>query len=475
MKRTLMILLAVLFIFSAGCSSSSVPDGNNNSENGDIVVYNGLKNPEGARAVAYLEYLETNKGIKINIEEWDITTPIKDLNGLLKIDLDTYRTYFADRQELFLPLNDILASNVYACDIPDGIMNAVTDEDGNIWGFLISHDIDYLARSYNDEAIRQLEVDIPRTPGEFMNFLIQAKEELLIDAITVVEEFCAESFYDVFAYYNCPVIDGRFTIGWDEDRQMFMDHAITDEMVQSIQFIKELDEAGLISYTSGTSYLMDNALADNKCISVVTNKGLGTGSKHIASGFTDSVFYLEYGSEEEKLYEETEYNSIYVIPAGTTNASSKVDKFIETFYSGELLNKIGEWGIDGENFIYISSDIINDVNYKKHYEPRLSGWWIDNRYYKITPDEDQDYYMFWNDNFWPEIKTNFYNGVYTVLPIDKSISYNERSVEKMELHNTFNNLLFKFIVEDMTVEEFFDEYKNKMTELGVEAYIEGLN
>ena len=476
MKKTLIIVLTAILTITAGCSPSDSSRKEVIGTEG-IVIYNGLKNPDRPQPIEYLEYLESNKGIKVIPTPWDTSVSIQGLDGILKIDLQTYRAYFKDRHELFLSLNDILASNIYSSDTPAGIMNAVTDSDGNIWGFLISHDIDYYSRVYSEAVMEQLKIEMPKNPKDFKDFLTAAKDEMNMDGINVTADFCAQSFYDIFAYFDCHIIDSEFTIGWNEALQEFIDYTYTDEMMQSLQFIKELDKAGLVNHVMGDYNSLVNAFNINNTTTTVFTKGLAhdAEAKILSSGFNNSVFYLEYGSENIKYYFEYEYNCIYVVPINTTDAPNKVNKFIDKFYGDESLNKIGQWGIEGENFLNKSPELIFNTGYKYYYNPRLSGWWIENHYMRAATDRELDYSQFWKDSFWPEIKENYYNGVYQVKPIDKSIDYNVRNTGKNDLHTAFNRLLYKFIVDDMSVEAFIEEYTGEMKRLGAEAYIDSLN
>jgi hypothetical protein len=70
-------------------------------------------------------------------------------------------------------------------------MNVATDEGGDIGGFLISHEINYPVHAYNEKAMVQLETEIPGTTGGLNTFLINAKEKLPIEKLTIVEEYLA--------------------------------------------------------------------------------------------------------------------------------------------------------------------------------------------------------------------------------------------------------------------------------------------
>ncbi len=123
--------MASLF-FVSGCSNQEKPVKTNKGTN-KIVIYNGLDKPENQRTLDFVEFLKTEKGITLVNEEWKLSsTPVTELNGLLKIHVSQYKFFYDNRHDYFLPLNKILSSNVFSGNIPQGIQNAVSDEDGNI-------------------------------------------------------------------------------------------------------------------------------------------------------------------------------------------------------------------------------------------------------------------------------------------------------------------------------------------------------
>ncbi len=465
MKKVMVIICIVLLIIATGCSAG---DGSTRKTDSldEITIYDGIR--DNNNAAGYLEYLKTNKGIKLNSIPRDRKISIRDIDGLLKIYSDIYKLAFNERHEYFLPLNDILAGNNTVMDIPEGIMNAVTDEDGRIWALLLSHRFNTKSRVYNEKMMEQLGADIPRTIGEFKDLLILAKESIGTDIIRVSEDTCSEMFFDVFAFFKCGMINSMYTVSWDEERQLFMDHASTNEMLQSLKFIKELDEAELITTGMGKGNLIASAFNNDNVFTIAMSNNSGLDNIYSSNGFDGSKFTLEIGFENSFLY---------VVPFGTSDADRKVNDFINAFFEDEEMNKAGYWGIDGKNYTYISPEFISINDPKTIYMPWISDCWLTNFYIPLRSGEKQEDYEYWMENNWVKIQRDYYDGVYRVLPIDKSISDEDRGLHATDIHihNAFSITLFKFIKEDMSVDAFFEEYEKEMKKLGIEEYLDGLN
>ena len=463
MKKLLMALLIVLFVIVSGCSLKGDSSREKNTPE-DITIYNGVNFKN--KTVEYLEYLENYRNVKLNPVSREFFTEIKTLDGLLRIQMYEYIYYFKERHNLLLPLNDILNESSSMLDIPEGIMNAVTDDNGDIWAILLSHRFDTRSRVFNKEMMEQLGVDIPRTTNDLMELLMLTKEVFDGDIIIVNKDNCAEMFYDVFAYFQCATINGRFTIGWDEEKHLYMDHVDTYEMIQSLQFIKELDAAGLISTTLNNENPETEAYINNEVFTTVMSNKYGLSEKYSSYGFTGSNFLLE-------AWEENSY--IYVVPNGTTNPDKKVNDFISIFYEDEQMNKTGFHGIEGESYAYINPEFIKKINPVTYYSPGTSDCWITNFYIPLSYKENKADYEFWLNNQWNKIQEDYYKGAFRVLPIDKTLGFAERIHNSRDIHYAFSRMLYKFIDEDMSVAQFIKEYEEKQKKFGIEDYLDVLN
>jgi len=452
--------------FVSGCSNQEKPAKTNKRTN-EIVIYNGLDNPENQRALDFVEFLKAEKGITLVNEEWKLsTTPVIELNGLLKIHASQYKFFYDNRHDYFLPLNEILSSNVFSGNIPQGIQNAVSDEDGNIWGLLPSHRFETRSRIYSEEAMELIGKEIPNTAEEFHELLLLAKGVFEGDIIKISKDSCASSFYDIFAYFGCDLISGIYTIGWDLNTGKFVDQTFTEEMYKSLQFIKKIDDEGLITVGMGQENLIYNGFRAGNLFTMTLMDYTGLTEEYSSNAFDGSEILLEIGI----------YNSyVYVVPKNTSDAEYKLSYFIDTFFGDEKINKAGRWGIEGTNYTYVDADFVKIEDINAMYLPKLTDCWLDCFYIPLIRDDNKDEYEHWISRYWQDIREDYYNGVYKVLPLQNSIDFTDRIQSNVELHNAFNNLLYEFLDKNLSVEEFLKEYETKMIKLGVTEYLDGLN
>lgn len=465
MRKLLMIIVLLLLVVIGGCSSEK--ESKKTSDLSDeITIYNAFTRPDD-RTEEYLEYLKSDMGVNLNSTIWRWNTSPKELDGVLKIGLETYRNAYEDRHNVFLPLNDFLSSNYVASEIPEAIMNAVTDEDGNVWALLSSHRFNTRSRVYNEDMMEQLGQDTPQTAEEFKELLMFAKETYDCDIIRVTEDCCCEMFYDIFAYFKSGVINNSYTIGWNKASQSFIDHAITDEMYKSLQFIKDLNEADLIEVSFfGKQNIINVAYEAGNLFTTSLLNGNGLVDKYSSNCFVGSKINIEI--EQEQIY-------LYTIPIGTADVEKKMGDFVNTFFENEKVNKAGSLGIEGKHYTYINPEFISIDISKGIYFPKLADYWLTNFYIYLPDDENPEDYDYWMNKHWPKIQEDYHEGVYWVVPISNSIDRAEGTENDRNIHNTFNRILFKFLEDDRSVDEFFEEYENEMARMGLSDYLESLN
>lgn len=169
---------------------------------------------------------------------------------------------------------------------------------------------------------------------------------------------------------------------------------------------------------------------------------------------------------------------IYVLPVGTENPEVVLDNFISSFYANEQVNKSGRYGKEGEHYTYIDENFVLIGDKQSSVYPLLSDYWISNSYLTIKSLNDKDNYLNWNENNRDKYIEAFYNNVYHIVPVTKSLAFDRLGIMNPGnaiIHNVFSELLYKFIIENQSVEEFFVNYNNEMKKLGIDAYLEKLN
>lgn len=464
MKKFGVVIITIILLITSGCSPKG-DSGGRPQKSEEITIYNAFTRPD-EKTDEYLEYLKSDMGVNLNSLIWRWDTSPQELDGILKVRLEMYKNAYEDRSNVFLPINEFLSSNYFTSKIPEGIMNAVTDEEGNVWALLSSHRFNTRSRVYNKDMMEQLGQDTPETAEEFKDLLMLAKETYDCDIIRVTEDTCSEMFYDIFAYFKSGVINNSYTIGWDEASQSYIDHTLTEEMYKSLQFIKDLNDAKLIEVSMGTQNIITAAYGAGNLFTTTLLDNNGLVDKYSSNCFVESKISIEI--EQEQIY-------LYTIPIGATEVEKKMGDFINTFFEDDKVNKTGRWGIEGKNYTYINPEFVSIDISKGIYNPDLTDCWLTNFYIYSSDDKNPEDYDYWMKNQWPKIQKDYGEGVYWVLPINRSINRGEGTENEKSIHNTFNRILFKFIEFDMSVEEFVKEYKAEMDKLGIEEYLENLN
>ncbi len=162
------------------------------------------------------------------------------------------------------------------------------------------------------------------------------------DIIKISKDNCASSFYDIFAYFGCDLISGIYTIGWDSNTGMFVDQAFTEEMYKSLQFIKKMDEEGLITTGMGQENLIYNGFMAGNLFTMTLMNYTGLTEEYSSNAFDGSEILLEIGI----------YNSyVYVVPKNTSDAEYKLSYFIDTFFGDEKINKAGRWELKKQTIL----------------------------------------------------------------------------------------------------------------------------
>ena len=466
MKKSVIIVVCVILIVSLfGCFEENEKHQISGGASNEIRVFNGFV-VENEENIAFTEFLDTEFGVTYVSLTRNMDIPISELNEILKIDINEYNKIYERRHELLLPLNDLISNNSVIAGIPDSIMNAVTDSDGNIWALLISHRFNTISRIYNEKIMNELEADIPSSLEEFKDLLIKVKDADIENIIRVSEDSCAEMLYDIFANFNCRLFNNKYTIGWNDQEKLFMDYVYTDEMLYSLEYIRELRKAGLISVGLGGDNLISSAFNSDNLFTISKLNRNGLTDDYSTNSFAGSSFIMEVADENMLLY---------VVPKSTENASEKVNYFINTFYGDEKINKAGGRGIEGKHYSYISPEFVSRTD-NPPYFPLISASWISNFYLTLNSVNKKSDYENWLKGEQVAINNNYSNGTYNLLQIDQSINLFERIAPDSGIkHDLFSKMLYKFIKEDLSISQFLEEYESETKKMGIDDYLMTLN
>ncbi len=284
------------------------------------------------------------------------------LSQLTNADLQKY-----GGQGTFLPLNDLIeeyAPNLTALMENDpSIRKAITFPDGNIYSMPSLIEEDFLslrlsARPWiNEDWLKELDMDIPETTGEFYEYLKAVKELDPVGGgktvpyggtdITELVQWLAGSF----GVMNHGAANTNIDLDPDDPSKVRF-YATTDEYKQLLEYIHMLYDEGLIEqniFSIEWGQFLANA-SDNLYGSMIFYDPIELFGEEIGSQY-NSVAALE-GPEGYKDYNKLSPSvwetSSFVITSDNENPEAAV-RWMDYFYSEEGA-KLYYMGVEGETF-----------------------------------------------------------------------------------------------------------------------------
>jgi len=461
--KYLLIALLLVFALLFGCESNK-EESESNTKINDVIsikLYNAISLKD-SMVENYLNYLKSSFNLEINSQKLETLSNIKEVDGILKISIMTFEEVLNEKEENFLPLNDYIKNSTFLSLLPASLINITADSDGQIWGILASHRFETLSRVYNEEIMVELGENVPNNLIEFMSLNERVKENYDIPFMKIDQENCLEAFYDIFAAFDVPLYNGKYTIGWDEKSEKFIDLALSAEMAECLKFIKELNKNNQIEVSKYPINDFSNVFTYSK------NNSNGLFEKYTTNMFDNSFIRLE-----------KDLAFIFVLPINTNEPKITLDNFITSFYENDKINKSGRLGIEGEDYKYIDENFVILLEGTKIRYPIISDYWINNKYILLKSEDEIADYEDWVNIGYKEIKEDFYNNSYKIVPLEHTINKFERmGVEDpkySELHKTFSKVFYRFIENDFTVNEFLSEYQKIQQSMGIDEYFEAKN
>ncbi|MFC0302494.1 ABC transporter substrate-binding protein [Virgibacillus soli] len=395
-KRLLLLMIVILSLLISACSDKgSTNESKKGDESGQNVNETGLpivdekidltffaNKPAQNEDNDWNDILIWNKyseDTNINVK-WDLQNPdaLEEKRNLALGGGDLPDAFFLAQipntdllrygsQEVFLPLNDLIekyAPNLTALmDNDPSIRKAITFPDGNIYSMPSLIEEDFLslrlsARPWiNEDWLKELDMEIPETTGEFYEYLKAVKEldpagggKTIPYGGTHIQEL-VQWLSGSFGVMNHGPSNANLDLDPNDNNKVRF-YATTDEYRQMLEFIHKLYDEGLIEqsiFSIEWGQFLANA-SENLYASMIFYDPIELFGDEIGSQY-NSVAALE-GPQGHQSYNKLS-SSVWdpanlVLTSENKNPEATV-RWMDHFYSDEGA-KLYYMGVEGETF-----------------------------------------------------------------------------------------------------------------------------
>ncbi len=363
-KKNIIIVLVLSFLILSGCKDDSTTNPSESSE----MLWVAESISMNIFYPQYISHVEASIMSSIQIEAWEnylrdiceldmkfkyIDIPLKaekfsetGTEGLVYIwDISQLKKLM--ECELILPLNDYLKNSENAGAIDENIIANFTDDSGNIWALPTYSMPTYSYRRYNNEWLKQLKFETPKTIADFEklgriikeNGFGDSKKDTYLFDIRYPHKFTCYELMDIFIAFGCyPNMMGLSNVSYNNTKGNYEDIVFTEEFTQALTYIRFLIEEDLVIYTENMSQH-----------DIHENYDFISGNNIEHKSEIEVGFYLSGNNTKNLLFENIYLNGVAVLK-NTKNVKEKIEFFTKRAFVDEEIRTALNHGVSGYHY-----------------------------------------------------------------------------------------------------------------------------
>lgn len=297
-----------------------------------------------------------------------------DTNGEINLLAESGENIFAEIMEYkessaIVALNDYLKKSATWKELPESFRNTYKDTEGNIWALPKSDSISVMARAYNRKWLKTMDMGIPGNVNELYEIL-HAFTYKDPDGNGIMDSYGTAitrrttsliTFKDIFEAFGCRMSysyspqfrNNMYTIGYksvpvgyNPDSGMIEDYSNSEEMKDSLEFIKALIDSGIARLDS-------NTFAGGYFESGEYGSQMGLLEDNlINSGLYEYTYSLNSNNEKAVTSIPMADNEAYFLFSKTIDKDVIIPLFVDTFYGTREGYLTAFAGLTGPQFKY---------------------------------------------------------------------------------------------------------------------------
>ena len=404
-----------------------------------------------------------------------------EIEGLIELNISDFPNLGVLKSEgLILPIDGFLENNMAYQALPESMKSAFVLSDGQTWALAVGSPEGVAARYYYKPWLEKLGISAPRTLDE----LYEVSRAFAYDdpndngiqdeyGMNVNRRTGARMVNDIFLANECYLSNYMAcSISFDYRTGAYEDAALKPGMLESLEFIKGLNDAGILHLSQEWSFRETDRF----------------GNFYDFSNFNGSEFDSSQWEKTYFLNDQRERGVIalkpqkcYVLTSNTEDPDSTINSFVNVFLSDVNGMGLGAFGITGRNYEF-------DGNILHHF-------------YESSDDQGMNFY---ESNIWltglnhdmlnasgATIESNYFSSDYLEASKLNIAEYNNLMSENMLFtdswflpHPDYKNVQrsfaaamynFYFEMDNISVEDYLDNYIESSRKAGADKILEDLN
>ena len=495
MKKTILILLSILMIFTASCNGGSTEidtqptrplelDMNEEATlniNVPIIYKSATQwNFELFRdryddLDSWYDLIKEEINYIASLYAYDIANSKyyiekiqnDELSGLILVETGNFNNIPDLRdQGLIYPLDELLKDNANFNLMPEEMRNAYRLPDGNIWALPAGYNNSLYGRHYNKEWLSKLELNVPDSLDSFYEVSKAfAYNDPNGNGINDDKGLAGknwdgpEMFGDIFLAYDCYLSNFfQTSVAYDYKTGAYEDAVLKPEMEEALTFIK--------------------ALLSEKIVKVMQNYDFRTsgtcGSYYgLFSEMPDEdIWTMSYSLIPDKLNSAMGKGpeKCFVLTSNTLDKEQSLNAFINSFYSDIKGIALGKYGQPGKNYEITDRELTLMSNPYMNIlgdMPYITRNYVDTIKYDLGYETD-------NGAKYYETYSSLYNSGKLIVDTDDFLPH-IGGTEAQWAFGGYFAWYFLDIYESMGTEEFLTYFKAEMKKIGIQDILDKLN
>jgi len=405
---------------------------------------------------------------------------IANFDGLVLIGYKEFFDYFPNRAKSMLPMTEFLSEIEGWKTCPDFIRQAFCQYDGENWALPLyaqAHE-PFPVRVYNGDILDSLGLKKPGSIEDFTSMLEKVKENypdvkpMMVSGNSILY-YCS----DVLRAFGVPVYSYGNTfsqIVYDKRAGGYVDVVMSERFMTALTYLKDLYSMNLMDITDYYENTMYKLFNGRMYFSLYGR--FPVSDDMISTDFNTeySSFLMKDDAELQQIFLDDSF-MVAVLGGATEDPGKILDAFVSSFYIDESGIRDVSYGLkelvgyempdgniltpeysQGVKFLPMDTSALLDV-------PEFNIAFNNEKSLRITQEIKADY-MNSVPGYSQPYSNDFFHAYISLY-----------TKQKEDMANSLNNLVMEYLQNDISNEDFMDNYLKQMNDLDAEGIINSNN